>query len=64
MGIWKALKRDPELQEEVNKARFRAQIEPLTVIIRASKHDWHAATWLVKHLQGCMTARDELPKEE
>ena len=57
------LKRNPELLEQVNAARFQAQIEPLLVIIRESRRSWRAATWLVKYLQARIMLREGTPEE-
>ncbi len=63
VAIWKELKRNAGLSEEVNAARFQAQIEPLLVIVRESKRSWRAATWLInylsKSLQNSEETRDE-----
>jgi hypothetical protein len=62
-AVWKEMKRNPELTEQVNAARFQAQIEPLLVIVRESKRSWRAATWLLKHLRGSILKREETPDE-
>ena len=64
VAVWKELKRNPELEEQVNAARTQAQIEPLLVILRESKRSWRAATWVLKHLQQQMAQRDETPEEK
>jgi hypothetical protein len=62
-AVWKELKRNPELTEQVTSARFQAQIEPLLVILRESKRSWRAATWIVNHLQRQVSQREETPDE-
>jgi hypothetical protein len=62
--VQQELKRQPDLLEEVNAARFQAQVEPLLVIIRESRRSWRAATWLVKHLGQKLTGHEETPDEE
>jgi hypothetical protein len=62
-AVWKELKRNPDLTEQVTSARFQAQIEPLLVILRESKRSWRAATWIVNHLQRQVSQREETPDE-
>jgi hypothetical protein len=62
-AVWKELKRNPELKEQVTAARFQAQIEPLLVILRESKRSWRAATWVVNFLQKQIREREETPDE-
>jgi hypothetical protein len=64
VAVWKELKRNPDLEEQINAARTQAQIEPLLVILRESKRSWRAATWVLKHLQRQMAQRDETPEEQ
>jgi IS30 family transposase len=59
VAIWKELKRNAGLSEEVNAARFQAQIEPLLVILRESKRSWRAATWLINYLSKSLAASEE-----
>lgn len=63
VAVWKEMKRNPELTEQVNAARFQAQIEPLLVILRESKRSWRAATWLMKYLRDSVATREETPEE-
>ncbi len=58
-AIWKELRKNAELSEQVNAARFQAQIEPLLVILRASKSNWRAATWLINYLNKSLGKREE-----
>jgi len=46
------IKRNPALLAQVEVAREHARLEPLLVIIRASKRSWRAASWLMKYLAG------------
>jgi hypothetical protein len=62
-AVWKELKRNPDLSEQVTAARFQAQIEPLLVILRESKRSWRAATWVVNYLQKQIGRREETPDE-
>jgi len=62
-AIWKQLKRNPELTEQVNAARFQAQIEPLLVVLRESKRNWRAATWLMNYLSKSVAKHEETPDE-
>ena len=62
-AIWKELKKNAELSEQVNAARFQAQIEPLLVILRESKRSWRAATWLVNYLSKSLSRREESADE-
>jgi hypothetical protein len=63
-AIWKELRKNAELSEQVNAARFQAQIEPLLVILRESKRSWRAATWLIDYLSKSLMkyeqTRDEM----
>jgi hypothetical protein len=63
VAVWKEMKRNPDLTEQVNAARFQAQIEPLLVILRESKRSWRAATWLIKYLGVKIKSREETPDE-
>lgn len=58
VSIWKALRKDETLAEEVNAARFQAQIEPLLVILRESKRSWRAATWLIGYMNKWLNKRE------
>jgi len=62
-AIWKELKKNAELSEQVNAARFQAQIEPLLVILRESKRSWRAATWLINYLSKSVGAKEQTPDE-
>jgi hypothetical protein len=63
VAVWKELKRNPELEEQVNAARYQAQVEPLLVILRESKRSWRAATWVLNYLQRQIKEREETPDE-
>ena len=63
VAVWKEMKRNPELTDQVNAARFQAQIEPLLVILRESKRSWRAATWLIKYLGHNLAKREETPED-
>ncbi len=52
-AVWRELKKNETLAEEVNAARFQAQIEPLLVVLRESKRSWRAATWFINYLRDC-----------
>jgi hypothetical protein len=62
-AIRKLLAREPELSQDVNAARFRAQLEPLACVIRESRRSWRAATWLLKYLDKKISNREETPEE-
>jgi hypothetical protein len=63
VAVGKVLKRNPALTEQVNAARFQAQIEPLLVVLRESKRNWRAATWLMNYLSKSVTKHEETPDE-
>ena len=58
-AIWKELRKNVELSEQVNAARFQAQIEPLLVILRESRQNWRAATWLINYLNRALSKPEE-----
>jgi hypothetical protein len=62
-AIWKELRTNRELSEEVNAARFQAQIEPLLVVLRESKRSWRAATWLINYLTKSVQNREQTQDE-
>jgi hypothetical protein len=62
-AVWKELQRNPEVSEQVNAARFQAQIEPLLVVMRESRRSWRAATWLLNYLGKQIGSHEETPDE-
>jgi hypothetical protein len=61
--VGNALKADPALSNEINAARFHAQLQPLACVIRESRRSWKAATWLLKYLDAKIKYREETPEE-
>jgi hypothetical protein len=61
--VQKTLKADPALAEEITAARFQAQLQPLSCVIREARRSWKAATWLLKYLDGKIATHEETPDE-
>lgn len=59
--ISNTLKAEPALQDEIDAARHQAQVQPLACIVRESRRSWKAAAWLLKYLDGKLTAADQPP---
>jgi hypothetical protein len=61
--IVKAAQRDPAFAWKLEKAETMADAMPLVRVIRASRHSWQAAAWLVKNHQPCAALRRERAAE-
>jgi hypothetical protein len=61
--VQKALKADPSLDDDINAARFQAQLQPLACVIREARRSWKAATWLLKYLDSKIASHEETPDE-
>lgn len=61
--IRNTLQADPALAEEINAARFQAQLQPLACVIREARRSWKAATWLLKYLDAKIASHEETPDE-
>jgi hypothetical protein len=53
--ITHAAKRDPEFAQNLKRAEELGSVQPLMTLMAASRRNWRAAAWLVKH-------RKEVPK--
>jgi hypothetical protein len=61
--IQNMLKADPALGDDINAARFQAQLQPLACVIREARRSWKAATWLLKYLDAKIASHEETPDE-
>jgi hypothetical protein len=62
--VQRTLKSEPQLGEDVNAARFRAQLAPLACVIREARRSWKAATWLLKYFDNKLATHEETPAEK
>jgi hypothetical protein len=61
--IVKAAQRDPAFAWKLEQAETMADAMPLVRVIRASRHSWQAAAWLVKNHQPCAALRRDRAAE-
>jgi hypothetical protein len=62
--VQNTLRSEPQLEDDIKAARFRAQLAPLACVIRESRRSWKAATWLLKYLDTKLATHEETPQEK
>ena len=62
--ITHAAKRDPEFAQNLQRAEQLGLVQPLMTLMAASKRNWRAAAWLVKHRKEAPEAPTPEQREE